>query len=438
MANLDETHDASLTSWVASANAGSDFPIQNLPHGVFRRKAAGESFRGGVAIGDQILDVGAAHAAGLFSGPAATAAPHAAAPELNGPMALGPAAWSALRLALSRLLRTGSPHEQKLRGCLVPQSSAEYTVPARIGDYPDFYTSIHHATNVGRLFRPDNPLMPNFKYVPIGYHGRASSIGVSGQQFPRPRGQTLPAGGSAPVFGNCQRLDYELELGIWMGPGNPQGRPIPIGSLDDPIFGLGLVDQLSARGIQAWEYQPLGPFLAKNFATTISPWIITMAALAPYRTAWTRPAGDPEPLPYLDSPAIRSEGAFDITIEAWLQSAKLRAAGQPPARLSHSTFAHSYWTVGQMVCHHAVGGCNLQPGDLYGTGTQSGPDDGEAAALLEITVGGKKPLTLPDGDTRTFLLDGDTVILRGWCEKPGFARIGFGECAGTVLPAVEE
>ena len=436
MNQVNETHAPGLRSWVESANAQScDFPIQNLPFAAFRRRGSAEPFRGGVEIGDQVFDVGAAHAAGAFSGEAAIAAAHAAAPSLNGLLALGPRVWSALRLALSRLLRADAPADRRLASCLVPQAHVEYAVPARIGDYTDMYTSVYHATNIGRLFRPDNPLMPNFKWLPVGYHGRASSIGVSGQRFHRPRGQVLPAGASAPVFTECKRLDYELELGIWIGPGNAPGEPVPLDRTDDHVFGLCLLNDWSARDIQAWEYQPLGPFLAKNFATTISPWIVTMEALAPYRCEWTRPADDPQPLAYLESARNRERGAFDVRIESWLETAKLRAAGAAPVRLSHSSFRHSYWSVGQMVAHHTVGGCNLQPGDLIGTGTQSGPTPDEAAALIELTVGGKQPIGLPNGETRTFLEDGDTVILRGWCEREGAARIGFGECRGTVLPA---
>ena len=435
-AMINETHAPDLRSWVESANAaGCDFPIQNLPFAVFRRKGSAEPFRGGVAIGDMVLDVGAVHAAGVFSGEAATAAAHAAGDSLNGLLATGPRAWSALRMALSRMLRAGAREAAPLARCLVPQSDVEYTVPARIGDYTDMYTSVYHATNIGRLFRPDNPLMPNFKWLPVGYHGRASSIAVSGQRFHRPRGQVLPAGASEPVFADCARLDYELELGIWIGPGNGLGEPVPLASAEAHIFGLCLLNDWSARDIQAWEYQPLGPFLAKSFATTISPWIVTLEALAPYRCQWTRPAEDPQPLAYLEDAANRQRGAFDITIEAWLETSRMRAAGTGAARLSHSSFRHSYWSIAQMVAHHTVAGCNLQAGDLIGTGTQSGPTSDEAAALIELTVGGKKPLSLPDGETRTFLEDGDAVILRGWCEKEGFARVGFGECRGQVLPA---
>ena len=434
---IDETHSPALVSWLASANqAGADFPLQNLPHGVFRRQASAEAWRGGVAIGDQVLDMAAAQAAALFSGEAAVAAEHAAAPALNGLMALGPSAWQALRLALSRGLREGAADQARWRACLVPLAEIEMTVPARIGDYTDMYASIHHAGNIGKLFRPDSPLTPNFKWLPIGYHGRVSSIAVSGQRFPRPRGQILPPGATTPVFSPCKRLDYELELGIWVGQGNAIGEAVPLADIERHTFGLCLLNDWSARDIQAWEYQPLGPFLAKSFATTISPWIVTMAALAPYRCAWTRAAEDPQPLAYLEDPAIRARGAFDITIEAWLESSTMRSAGASPARLSHTSFRHAYWTIGQMVAHHTVCGCNLQPGDLIGTGTQSGPDAAaEGGALIELSVGGKNPVTLANGETRTFLEDGDSVILKAWCEREGFARIGFGDCRGTVLPA---
>ena len=434
MSLINETHDPKLRSWVASANEpGCDFPIQNLPFAVFRRK--GEDWRGGVAIGDAIVDLAALDAAGLFTGDAAQAVRAGALDKLNALMALGPKAWSALRLALSRALREGAPQQAALAACLVPQAQAEYDVPARIGDYTDFYTSVHHATNIGKQFRPDNPLLPNYKWVPIGYHGRSSSIGISGQSFRRPVGQTMPPGATAPSFGPSKRLDIELELGVFIGPGNELGEVIPMAQAEGHVFGMCLLNDWSARDIQGWEYQPLGPFLAKNFASTISPWIVTLEALAPYRVAFTRPEGDPQPLPYLDSDANRANGALDIQMEVQLQTPKMRAAGQSGASICRTSYRHAYWTLAQMVTHHTVGGCNLQPGDLFGTGTLSGPTLDQAAALIELTSGGKQPLQLPDGETRSWLEDGDTVTLRGWCEKPGAARIGFGECTGTVLPA---
>ena len=436
MTLLNETHDPSLRSWVASANAaGNDFPLQNLPFAVFRRKGSGEAFRGGVAIGDQILDLSAAAASGAFTGVAATAAQAGAQDKLNALMALGEAAWSALRLALSRALREGSAQQAALQGCLVPQAEAEYDVPARIGDYTDFYTSVHHATNIGKQFRPDNPLLPNYKWVPIGYHGRSSSIGVSGQSFKRPKGQVKPPDADAPVLKPSARMDIELEMGVFIGRANALGEPVPMTEAEDHIFGLVLFNDWSARDIQPWEYQPLGPFLSKNFASTISPWIVTMEALAPFRAPFSHPAEDPQPLPYLSSADNSAQGGLDIHLEALIETPKMRDAKAAPARFTQTNYRHAYWTAAQMVAHHTVNGCNLQPGDLLGTGTLSGPTLDQACALIELTTGGKNPIQLPNGESRTWLEDGDTVILRGWCEKPGAARIGFGECVGTVLPA---
>ncbi|MBU6256798.1 MAG: fumarylacetoacetase [Burkholderiales bacterium] len=436
MAELNETHDPALSSWVDSANGGaSDFPVQNLPFGVFRRLGSQEAWRGGVAIGDQILDLGAAHAAGVFSAESARAAAACTQTSLNAYMAMGPAAWSALRLALSRALRKGSAQTERLRGCLVAQAQAEYAVPARIGDYTDFYTSIHHATSVGRLYRPDHPLLPNYKWVPIGYHGRASSIGVSGLGYARPRGQILRAGATAPELAPSERMDYELEIAVFIGRGNELGRPIPVAQAESHVFGLALFNDWSARDFQSWEYQPLGPFLSKNFASTLSPWIVTMEALAPYRKAWTRPPEDPQPLPYLDAPGLRETGAIDIELEVLLQTRRMREAGLAPARVSLGNFADSYWTVSQLVAHHTVNGCNLQSGDLLGSGTQSGPLPQQAGSLLELSRNGQQAISLPDGQTRRFLEDGDAVFMRGWCSRPGAARIGFGDCVGTLLPA---
>ena len=438
-AHLNETHDPALQSWVVSAQApNADFPIQNLPFGVFRRAGLQEQYRVGVAIDDQILELGAALRAGAFAAQSAVAQQAAQAcnsTTLNAFMALGLSHWSALRLALSRVLRTGAPEQSLLNDCLLPQAQAEYAVPAQIGDYTDFYTSIHHATNVGKLFRPDNPLLPNYQWVPIGYHGRSSSIGVSGQQFHRPVGQTLPPGASTPVFGPSKRMDYELEVGVFIGSGNALGEPIALDVAEDHVFGLCLFNDWSARDLQGWEYQPLGPFLSKNFASTVSPWVVTLEALAPYRRAWTRPTEHPQPLPYLDSPTLRTEGALDIELEVYLQTATMRAQGQAAQRIARSNFHHAYWSVSQMVTHHTVNGCNLQPGDLLGSGTQSGPQPEEAGALIELTVGGKQALTLANGETRTFLEDHDTVVFRAHCARHGAARIGFGEVAGTVLPA---
>ncbi|WP_062269781.1 fumarylacetoacetase [Endozoicomonas arenosclerae] len=440
MISLNETHDASLTSWVNCANqSGTDFPIQNLPFAVF--KTGTEPFRCGVAIGNQILDLKAISTLKPFEGKAAEALTACASETLNPFMDLGFEHWSAMRLSLSRALRAGSDLESQLKPCLIPMDKAEFALPCQIRDYTDFYSSIYHATAVGSLFRPDNPLLPNYKWVPIGYHGRASSIEVTGQSFHRPVGQTKAPDAEQPSFGPCKRLDYELEMGVFIGQGNTLGDAIPLQKTDQHIFGMCLLNDWSARDMQAWEYQPLGPFLAKSFASTISPWIVTLEALAPYRTEYQRPAADPKPLPYLSSDENSSLGALDIQLEVLLQTPAMKGSQTPVAqkqcmeKLSQSSFRHSYWTIGQMVAHHASNGCNLQSGDLLGTGTQSGPKPEEAGSLLELTKGGKQPLNLTNGEQRTFLQDGDTVVMRGWCEKEGAARIGFGEVAATLLPA---
>lgn len=434
---LNETHDASLRSWIASANTGdSDFPIQNLPFALFRRRGSSEDWRGGVAIGDQVIDLAAVAAKALFGGEAARAVEAGSRDCLNALMALGPPAWSALRLSLSRALRADgdAAMQASLETCLLAQADAEYEVPARIGDYTDFYTSIHHATNIGRQFRPDNPLLPNYKWVPIGYHGRVSSIGISGQNFNRPMGQVLQAGASEPTLAPCARLDYELELGIFIGPGNRLGEPIELADAEAHVFGICLLNDWSARDIQAWEYQPLGPFLSKSFASTLSPWVVTMEALAPFRAPLARAADDPTPLPYLDSAENRASGAVDLQLEVSLQSDRMRAHNLPPQRLTHTSYRHAYWSLAQMVTHHTVNGCNLRPGDLFGSGTLSGPTLDQAGALIELTVGGKQALSLITGESRTYLEDGDAVTIRGWCERAGAVRIGFGECVGRVLP----
>ena len=434
--SLDATHDPALQSWVASANTDdTDFPIQNLPYGRFRRAGSGETWRIGVAIGNQVLDLQLAAARGRWDEPVAALLAPLAQGELNAFMAQSAAARRALRNALSQALAADSPQQAALVDCLVPMTAAEMTVPCRIGDYTDFYTGIHHATTVGKLFRPDNPLLPNYKWVPIGYHGRASSIGVSGQSFVRPLGQTQGEAGT-PAFGASQRLDYELEIGFFVGAGNALGERVALDEAESHLFGVCLLNDWSARDLQAWEYQPLGPFLAKSFATTVSPWLVTLEALAPFRSAFTRPDGDPQPLPYLDGVANRAQGALDITLEAWLQTAAMREAGAPAVRLSSASCAEAaYWTPAQLVTHHTVNGCNLQSGDLLGSGTLSGPGADQAGSLLELTMGGKQALTLPNGEARRFLQDGDTVVLRAHCARAGARRIGFGDCAGTVLPA---
>ncbi|RJG05507.1 fumarylacetoacetase [Noviherbaspirillum cavernae] len=428
------TNDPDLRSWVASANAaGTDFPIQNLPYGRFRRAGTQESWRIGIAIGDQILDLKLAFGKTVWEAAVQSSLASLTAGDLNAFMAQGPSVWRGLRAALSQALREGSKAQAQLEACLLPQAQAEFSVPCEIGDYTDFYAGIHHATTVGKLFRPDNPLLPNYKWVPIGYHGRSSSIGVSGQSFRRPRGQ-IKGEGDTPLFGSSKRLDYELELGIFVGQGNAPGESVGMEQAEQHLFGIGLLNDWSARDVQAWEYQPLGPFLAKNFATTISPWIVTMEALEPFRCEFTREAGEPQPLPYLDSQQNRDRGAVNITLEAWLQTAAMRKAGQAPVRLSQANFRESaYWTLAQLLAHHTVNGCNLRPGDLFGSGTMSGPQADQAGSLLELTQGGKQAIQLPNGESRTFLADGDTVILRGYCEAAGAARIGLGEVAGTVV-----
>jgi fumarylacetoacetase len=435
--SLNATHDPEARSWLESANLPAcDFPIQNLPFCVFHRAGSTEASRGGLGIGDQIVDLAAVANGALLNGDAAIGARAGAAPTLNALMALGPTVWSALRHAVFAGLSRTSAAQKDLRKCLVPQREAVFSLPAQIGDYTDFFTSIYHATAMGRMLRPDNPLLPNYKWLPIGYHGRSSSIGVSGQSFPRPRGQRLTPGASQPSFGPSARLDYELELGLYAGPGNPRGAPIALSQAEDHIFGMCLLNDWSARDIQTWEYQPLGPFLAKNFATTVSPWVVSLEALAPFRLPFARPESDPEPLPYLDSPANRASGALDIRIEASLQSPAMRERNEVPHRLSSSSFRHSYWTIAQLITHHTSNGCDLRPGDLLGTGTQSGPTPGEAGSLVELSVGGKQRVRISHNEERTFLEDGDTVVFRAWCERPGAVSIGFGELVGHVLPAI--
>ena len=418
---IDGTHSVDLGCWVASANdPATDFPIQNLPFGSFRPNGSSGALRIGVAIGEQVLDL---RAAGLSD--------HS---DMNALMAIGAGERRQLRSAISRFLR-GSNASARAQACLLAQSDVEMAVPCRIGDYTDFYASIHHATTVGKQFRPQNPLLPNYKWVPIGYHGRASSIGVSGESFARPHGQLKAPDAEVPTLAPTRRLDCELEVGVFIGMPNQRGDAVSMADAESHVFGLALFNDWSARDIQPWEYQPLGPFLSKNFASTVSPWIVTTEALAPFRSAFGRPEAYPQPLPYLDSKANRSAGAFDIGLELWLQTAQMHAAGHAGDRLATSNFNSAYWTVAQMVAHHTVNGCNLQAGDLLGTGTMSGPQADQAGSLLELSQGGKKTIALSNGEERTFLEDGDTVILRGRCVRQGARSIGFGECRGTVLPA---
>jgi fumarylacetoacetase len=438
MTELDHTHEAGARSWVDSANDATDFPIGNLPLAVFRAAgsaaADGAEFRGGIAIGESIVDLALLARTGLLDGLAAQAVEAAARPRLNRLLELGPAAWRALRHGVFALLRDDASAlvRDTVAGCLAPQSRAEYAVPLRIGDYTDFYTSLDHALNIGRLYRPDDPLAPNFRWMPIAYHGRVSSIGVSGQRVRRPSGQWLPPGATTPVYGPSRRLDYELELGIVVGTGNPQGEPIALRDAGGHVFGLCLLNDWSARDIQRWETVPLGPFQAKNFATTVSPWIVTMDALAPYRQPWDRAPDEPRPLPHLDDPSVRQAGALDVRLEVLLETPRHRAEGAAAQRLSATSFRHQYWTIAHMVAHHTAGGCNLRAGDLLGSGTISGPSADQAGAMIELTQGGQSPLRLDNGETRTFLEDGDVIVFKGWCEKAGFGRIGFGECRGQV------
>jgi fumarylacetoacetase len=433
---IDETHAPQRQSWIASANSHPDFPIQNLPIGIFSRD--GDSPRAGIAIGDEIFDLAAAWHLGLFAGAAAQAAEACNASTLNDFFALGKGPRQALRHRLSALLDAASTERSNLaahRERLVHAASAcTLHLPAQIGDYTDFYAGIHHATNVGRLFGRNDPLPPNYKYVPIGYHGRASSVQISGSDIRRPSGQRKPGQETVPSFGPSRNLDYELELGIWIGPGNDLGNPIPIGAAADHIAGFCLLNDWSARDIQAWEYQPLGPFLAKSFATTISPWVIMPEALAPFRRAQAlRAEGDPAPLPHLFDARDQADGGLDIALDVHLVTDRLKAEGKPPHRLSRGNAIHLYWTPAQFVAHHTSNGCNLRPGDLFGSGTISSPDRDGFGSLLEITEGGRKPITLGDDETRRFLEDGDEVVMTARCRREGFASIGFGTCRGRIV-----
>jgi len=426
---LNQTHDPKLASWVEGAEPGSDFPIQNLPIGIFS-EAKGLR-RPGVAIGDYILDLTAS--VDLLD---EEWREDLSQPILNAWLSRGPEAHRALRQRLSEIL-SDVRYRDDVEMNLIGQSEVRMHLPCLIGDYTDFYVGIHHATNVGKQFRPDNPLLPNYKYVPIGYHGRASSVRASGEPVVRPKGQRKPPEAEAPEFGPSRRLDYELELGIWIGQGNDLGQPIPIGEASEHIAGYCLLNDWSARDLQAWEYQPLGPFLAKNFLTSISPWIVSADALAPFRTPMPpRPEGDPDPLPYLSNDADRQSEGLSIQLEVTLSTEKMRQQGQAPHMLSRGRADSAmYWSAAQIVTHHASNGCNLQPGDLIGTGTLSTDSDQGLGSLLEISRGGKQPIELQSGEKRSFLEDGDEVTLRAWCEREGAVRIGLGECVGRVVPA---
>lgn len=436
---INETHDPNLRSWVESANdPNTDFPIQNLPLGVFLRPDQDELPSIGVAIGDQILNLSEIEEqlwADHFFDEVADACSDASLETL---LILDPGEVSELRRRVSRLLRADNQSDDRhiVESCLVPMEEVEMLIPHTIGDYTDFYASVYHATNIGKMFRPDQPLMPNYKWIPIGYHGRASSIVVSGSEIRRPSGQTMPDGATAPNFGPSKVLDYELEVGFFVGNGNEQGKPISISEAENHIFGLCLVNDWSARDIQRWEYQPLGPFLSKSFATSISPWIVTTEALEPFRApAFQREDGDPQPLAYLDSPQNHERGGFDIKLEVLILTEQMRRQNLAPFRLSSSNTKDLYWTFAQMLAHHSSNGCNLRSGDLLASGTVSGATKDSQGSLIELTERGAQPITLPNGEVRRFLEDSDEVILRGYCEREGFRRIGFGECRGRILPA---
>ncbi|HEX6441597.1 MAG TPA: fumarylacetoacetase [Stellaceae bacterium] len=438
---IDDTHDAARKSWVASADGHPEFPLQNLPFGVFSppgRTAPAAAPRGGIAIGDMILDLRAAREAGLLTGEAATAAAAASGGALNPLMALGADPRRALRQQVFALLDAngaGRSRAEPLADRLLHRASDCWLhLPAEVHNFTDFFAGIHHATNGGRRRDPDNPLNPNYKYVPVAYHSRASSVRESHLPVRRPQGQRKDASEAAPSYGPCRNLDYELELAVWVGSGNRQGEPIPIAEAGDHVFGLGLVNDWSARDIQYWEMPPLGPFLGKNFASTVSPWIVTSEALAPFRVAQPpRPEGDPRPLPYLWDEQDQRTGAFDIALEAFLLTPPMRDKGLPPHRMSHSNTLDLYWTVAQLVAHHTCGGCNLLPGDLFGSGTISGPSVEGYGSLSELSAAGTRTIALSSGETRSYLEDGDEVIFRAHCRRDGYAPIGFGECRARIV-----
>ncbi len=436
MSGIDETHDPRRESWVPSARGHGEFPIQNLPFGVF--SPPGGAPRGGVAIGDMIFDLAASLEAGLFSGEAAKAAEGAAGPALNPLMALGGGPRLALRRRVSALLAADGTERAKVEAMaaelLYPAAQCTLHLPAKIGEFTDFFAGIHHATNGGRRRDPNHPLNPNYKYVPVAYHSRASSVRPSNEPIRRPHGQRKAPDEATPSYGPSQKLDYELELAVWIGPGNAQGEPIPIARASDHIFGLGLVNDWSARDVQGWESQPLGPFLGKNFGSTVSPWIVTAEALAPFRVAQpARPAADPRPLPYLWDDSDQRAGAFDIALEAFLSTEGLRAKGLPPHPMSASNTTDLYWTLAQLVAHHTSGGCNLGAGDLFGTGTISGATPEGYGSLMELSADGTRATTLASGETRTFIENGDEVIFRAHCRCAGYAPIGFGECRARIV-----
>ncbi len=434
---LDHTHDPAAVSWVESARRpNGDFPIQNLPFGVFQRRGRGEAARIGVAIGDEIVDLSRAIGQGLLAGVDQEVQAAGSSRSLNAVMALGRDAARQLRHRLFALLEQGAPDQQAATGCLVPAETVDLLLPVDVGDYTDFYASIHHATNIGTMFRPESPLLPNYKFVPIGYHGRASSLVVGGTAVRRPMGQIKDDQAPTPVFGPTRALDYECEIGAYIASGNALGTEIRLADAEKHLFGISLLNDWSARDIQRWEYQPLGPFLAKNFATSVSAWVVTTDALAPFRVpAFDRPSGDPDPLPYLFSEANQRGGGIDVSVEVWLSTARMRAENVAAVRLSRSSLATMYWTTAQLITHHASNGCNLRPGDLLGSGTISGPSRDARGCLQELVGRAGESINLPTGEQRRFLMDGDEVTLRGACERAGTVRIGLGECRGLVLPA---
>ncbi len=438
---INESHDPSLKSWVESANdPNTDFPIQNLPFCVVEDESAYSGWTVATIIGDQVFGFERANDVGLFQQMEIESVIGGDVTDISQLLdnRYGSLVMSGLRKRLVDILKVDADEEDKkwAEQCLRPVGECNVGYPFSIGDYTDFYCSIYHATNVGSMFRPDNPLLPNYKYVPIGYHGRASSIVISGTDIKRPHGQNRTDQEAPPVFIPCKSLDYEMEVGFFVGQGNELGTSIPIGEAEKHIFGLCLVNDWSARDIQAWEYQPLGPFLAKNFATTISPFVVTMEALAPFRTkAFEREAGDPAPLDYLADDTNAKFGGIDINLEVFIQTEKMRDENIEPFLLSRSNMKDLYWTIGQMLTHHASGGCNLQTGDLIATGTISGKEKSERGSMLELSWRGTEPIELPYGETRRFLEDGDEIIMKGYCEREGFRRIGFGECRGRILPA---
>ncbi len=437
MFRLNHTHDVNALSWVDSAHQHAHFGLQNLPFASFRVPQTDEEFRVGVAIGDEILDLERLCRAKLVNARTQAILNCASGPQLNALMAMGADAWHLLRQDIFEGLHQQNREWRAWQTCLVPQASAEYQLPSHVGDYTDFYASIHHARRVGALFRPDNPLLPNYQWVPIGYHGRASSLQISEHPVFRPYGQLNSSPDSVPVFSPCQRLDYELELAMYVGSGNLQGYPVTIDDAEAHLFGLGLMNDWSARDIQAWEYQPLGPFLSKSFATSLSPWLVSMEALAPYRCALQRETDSPPSLPYLHSEENQQSGGIDIQLEVRLLTPMMREQQQAPHIIGRSNFAHSFWTAAQMLTHHTSNGCNLCPGDVFASGTMSGPEAGQEGCLLELTQGGKVPLILANGEQRTFLQDGDEIIMSAHCRRDGFADIGFGEVRGIVCPAAE-